>query len=79
MKCFIIILGASSLLSYLPLEPIPGPSIWYNFCSAPIELRRDGTPEEIYKKKKQNIDFYIKEKSTLTSKYLNSKTFIILS
>ena len=55
MKCFIIILGASSLLSYLPLEPIPGPSIWYNFCSAPIELRRDGTSEEIYKKKKQLV------------------------
>ena len=55
MKYFIIILGASSLLSCLAIEPIPGSSIWYNFCSAPIELRRDSTPEEIYKKKKQLV------------------------
>ncbi|WP_044055270.1 hypothetical protein [Aggregatibacter aphrophilus] len=55
MKRFIIILGASSLLSCLPLEPIPGSSIWYNFCSNPIELRRDGVPEEIYQKKKKLV------------------------
>ena len=55
MKRFIIILGASSLLSCLPLEPIPGSSIWYNLCSNPIELRRDGIPEEIYKKKKKLV------------------------
>ena len=55
MKCFIIILGAGFLLSCLPLEPIPGSFIWYNFCSNPIELRRDGTSEEIYKKKKQLV------------------------
>lgn len=55
MKRFIIILGVNSLLSCLPLEPLPSSSVWYNFCSNTIELRRDGIPEEIYKKKKKLV------------------------